>query len=405
MSQPGAGIKGGYIQFAPETYYGTPVAATRRLEYINGDFPLEIIDLPDEGLWGQVSERDSDQGGLHVKFKFLAAFNYEGWLEILRGISGAYSHTTVESGVEDHFFREGQVLKSYCIEAVEGDVPTGKCQVLVGAKFLTCAIRGAMGTGSDAVTMMEVTGVARDKSPNNTPTGALSYPARLRAPWVHLVSLNDGIADTVPGVTAYNQLSTVVAGPTVVQVGGADFTKAVKPGMVIRVPNINGTRKVLTVDTSSSLTLDANAGFLNSNVPGIIESLQRVKNFEVMLDNPHDIARWNGGLLGFDEPVRNGQLKATIKLVQEFSTMDQFNAARGYTTGSPSIMFQHPTQIGAASRREFEIRLRNAKLVGFTNPVPGPQVVTSTATWKGRYDPTDLTALYLRVRNTEVALT
>lgn len=408
MSSPGAGIKGGYIQLAPEVNYGQQVVATQRLDFLNGECTPELAPLVDESLDGNPSPKTIEQGGLYYKFRFLFVLNFEGMLELKRGVSGAYAITNVEAGVNDHFFREGKTLKAYTIEMVEGDTPPGKCQVLLGAKFLTQALRGTSGTGADAMYMMEVTGTARNVLPNQTLTGALSSPTTLRALWSHAVTFNDGIADTVPGITNYASLTTAVSTATVTNPGGAgnpSFLVNVKPGMTLAVGGLAlGVRTVLSVQSATSLTLDANSGFLNSGVAGQFQSLQRVKSFEIMLENPADTTRFYPGSLNPDEQVRNGKIKATFKFVQEFVTLDQFLAAQASTTGSPQIILRHPTGIGAVSFREIEVRAKSAKLVGFTKPVQGPGVIISTGTWQAFYDPTDLTAFYMRVRNTQATL-
>lgn len=134
----------------------------------------------------------------------------------------------------------------------------------------------------------------------------------------------------------------------------------------------------------------------------------RVRSFEVMIENMLAEDRHYLGSLLIDEPVRGGQFKATWKFQQEFQTLTLFNAYRAASDGSPKLVFQHPTTIGAASKREFEVRSNQAKLTDFSDPVDGPGVIIATSTWESYFDGVDTTEaspLVMRVRNTESALT
>ena len=131
----------------------------------------------------------------------------------------------------------------------------------------------------------------------------------------------------------------------------------------------------------------------------------RVRGLEVTLENPHADDRLYLGSLNIDEPLRNGFLKARYKLEQEFITATQWDAARAFTVGSPQFIFQHPTLVGATTaKREFEFRSNQANLTEFTAPISDYGIMVSTATWEAFFDPTDVSAIVVRVRNADVAL-
>jgi len=130
----------------------------------------------------------------------------------------------------------------------------------------------------------------------------------------------------------------------------------------------------------------------------------RIRSFEVTLEQPHAEDRFYLGSVNIDEPLRADFLTARWRLTQEFTTLTQFNAAKAFTVGSPKLIFEHPTDLGAGFKRQFELRSEKANLVEFTNPIEGYGVLVSTATWEAWYDTTDASALYCRIKNNLAAL-
>jgi hypothetical protein len=131
----------------------------------------------------------------------------------------------------------------------------------------------------------------------------------------------------------------------------------------------------------------------------------RIRSFEVTYENPHTEDRFYLGSLTMDEPLRQDFLVARWRLEQEFTTLTQWDAARAFTLMTPQLIFQHPTTIGVSSKREFELRSNKAQVTDFGAPVQGYGVVISTITMEAYQDPTDVSALFARFRNTEAALT
>jgi hypothetical protein len=327
---PGLGFKS-YIQLAPETTYGTAVAATSKLELIEATISPVIGVILDPSLYNKQSRRALYLGGLLFKGTIKVRLNFEGMLELLRGVTGTYTFPTVggETVIRDHTFKEGATLKTYTIELIEGDVATGKCQRLVGATLTDLQLAWTAGVGVDAMGVATFTVVAKDKVSGVTPTAALNFPAIFPVLFHQAITTDDGIT---------------------------------------------------------------------------IDATNRLRSFEVMLSNPHDEARFYLGAVNIDQPVRNDFIKPTMKFTQEFQTAGQFDAARAFTAVSPQVVFQHPTTIGVASKREFEVRMNSAQVTSFSVPVTGYGVLISTCEIEGFQDPTDASAMVIRVRSGDAGL-
>jgi hypothetical protein len=335
---PGLGHKS-YIQIGPkETTFGTFQTPTKKLEVESWSISPEIGVIEDASLYAAQSRRGLYQGGLLYKGTFVVRLNYDGILELLRGVLGTYSSAVVEGSVRDHtFLSDGttsSTLNSYSFEVVLGDVPAGKVSRLLGAKLTGMTIRGTAGNGNDAMLTVEFTVLAKDYQSDQTQTGSLTFPAVLPVLYHHTENpggvVDDGTADAVGNV--------------------------------------------------------------------------RWRSFEIAIASPHTEDRFYLGSHNIDEPLRSDFLDVTWRQTQEFITKTQLEAARAFTPGSPRLVFQHPTTIGSASKREFEIRSGSAQLTEFSPPIEGYGVLISTATWRAFYDPTDTAALLVRVRNTEAAL-
>jgi len=189
------------MQIGPkETTYGTYIAPTAKLEVFNFEATPEIGVIQDPSLYSQPSRRGLYQGGQFWRVRFTVRGNFDGCLELFRAVFGTYSNTLVDTPARDHFFKEGANLNSYSPEAIVGDVTTGKCFRVLGLKLTGVRVRGTAGLGNDAMLQFEFNGLAKDVQSNQTPTGALTFPAVL--PILYHYSGNatgivdDGTADT-----------------------------------------------------------------------------------------------------------------------------------------------------------------------------------------------------------------
>lgn len=403
MAYPvGVGFKS-YIQFAPEAQFNVAVAATSKLEVINWNVNPVVGVIQDPSLYSGQSRRAMYQGGLLYRGTFTVRMNYDGLLELYRGVFGTYDGTTtVESGVIDHKFTEGATLKTYTIEAVVGDVPTGKCFRLTGAKFVNLKVTGTAGTGNDAMLQAEFTVVARDMQSNVTPTVGPTFPSLFPVLYHQATVVDDG---TVTGGVA---LVSAVAGTislltTFTRSAGSFTTDGVIAGMQVSGAGVAANTTVASVTSATVLVLSASG--TNGAATLTFTNPIRIRSFELDYAQPHDEGRFYLSSLNVDELIRSDFLVAKWRITQEFVTQTQFDLARAFTAGSPRLLFQHPTTIGAVSKREFELRSGSAQITDWSQPVQGYGIIIATATWEAFQDATDTSAVFARFRNTAAALT
>lgn len=400
---PGLGHKS-YMQIGPkEGTYGTFQLPTKKLEVVSWNVSPQIGVIRDPSLYGSPSMRALFQGALTYKGTFVVRLNYEGLLELLRAVYGTYSSSVVggETYVRDHLYKEASTLNSYTIEIVIGDVPTGKCYRVTGAKLLNLTVRGTAGTGNDAMLMAEFTVMAKDVDAGTSNVTPATTVGPISALSVSASQLTRGSGSfTADGVVAGMAISC----PNV-PVG----TVVVTPGTTILQMTVAGTNgsgltaSFSTCQFSSLYPVLFHQGITMDDGSGDAAASVRIRSFEVTLEQPHAERAYVGSLT-VDEPLREDFLKATWRFTQEFTTTTQLAAARAFTVGSPQLVFQHPTTIGSAVKREFELRSNQANLVEFTDPVEGYGVLISTATWESWFDPTDASALVARIRNSEPQL-
>ena len=167
------------------------------LEIVSWNVQPTIGVIPDPSLYNKSSRRALYPGGFTVRGTFVVRLNYEGLLELFRGVFGAYSATLVggETLVRDHVFKEGSTLPSYEIQISAGDIPTGKVFQLLGAKLINLTVRGTAGNGNDAMLLAEFTVLAKDMVSNFTGTGIGSFPNPLPVMFHECTTADDGTAD------------------------------------------------------------------------------------------------------------------------------------------------------------------------------------------------------------------
>jgi hypothetical protein len=137
---------------------------------------------------------------------------------------------------------------------------------------------------------------------------------------------------------------------------------------------------------------------------GTADGNLRLRSIELSFEAPHDEENFYVGAVNPDEPLPSDFVVPTWRLTQLFKTKTAFEAAKAFTNGSPLIKFQHPTTIGAASKREFQIRSEKANLKEWSSPIEGYGVIIATSTWEAYQDATDASAVVVSFRNTEAAL-
>lgn len=200
-------------------------------------------------------------------------------------------------------------------------------------------------------------------------------------------------------------LTTTSASAVVTRGAGSFLTDGVAVGQLVAGTGITTGTTVLSVDSATQITLSAVATASGTVSLTFRSLLVRVRSFEITLEQPHTAEeRAYFGSDTIDEPLRQDFIKATMRFQQEFTTKTAWAAARAFGVGSPRVMFQHPTTIGAASKREIELQMNNATYRELSPPVEGYGVIICNTVMQGDFDPVNATALFLRVRNTEPAL-
>lgn len=138
---------------------------------------------------------------------------------------------------------------------------------------------------------------------------------------------------------------------------------------------------------------------------GDAASLVRVRNFEFALQSPHADDRNYLGSVNPDVPIRNDFLTARWRFTAEFITETVLTALKAGTIGSPQLIFQNPTLIGASSKREFEIRSGLAIYTEETRPIEGYGPILANVAMEAYNDGTgDNSVAVIRTKNALAAL-
>jgi len=191
----GVGYKS-YMQFVEETVYGTGVAAAFRYELISANVQPQMGTIPDPSLNNARSRRALYQGGLFYRGTILLRLNFDGLMKLFKIAHNNITTTVVEAAVSsDHICREGTLSPgSLTVELVEGDIPVGKAQRLLGLKILGYTVRGTAGLGADAMLQVELEVIAKDKVTNFTVTPALTPPGVNPVLFHHGLTIDNGTA-------------------------------------------------------------------------------------------------------------------------------------------------------------------------------------------------------------------
>ena len=161
---PGLGLKS-YLQLARETIYGQQPTyiGHPKVEIISENLTPQIGSIRDPSLSNSPSRRALYEAGKLYSGSIVVRGAYEGVLEMLRGVFGDYTPTELSAAKSyDHVFKNHATPSSYSLEMVVGDIPTGTCFRLSGAKFRSVTLRMTAGQGNDAMLQAEFGVVARD---------------------------------------------------------------------------------------------------------------------------------------------------------------------------------------------------------------------------------------------------
>ena len=190
-----------YLQLGREATFGTGVAATRRLGIISDDPRPDVGVIRSRVLNNTVSRVNLYQAGYLWRYRSLLQLNYEGLLFILDGLQGtatfaANGGTTTGVGPYVHTFVEKQVLNSYTLEVIQGNIPAAQVLRLLGAKIASARIGCKAGTDDDAVCTADVEWLAIDATPGFAITTGLTAATELPVLFHEASTVDDGTADT-----------------------------------------------------------------------------------------------------------------------------------------------------------------------------------------------------------------
>ncbi len=191
-----------YLQWAREATWGTAVASTRRGGLIESTPTLQTGVILDPTLDNSVSRTAQYQGRRRVRARIRTRLDYESyglfWDSLFGTASfGSLGASTTGAGPYVHTLTEKSILNSLAIQAIEGDIPTGKCSVLEGAKFTGVRISGEQGDGERGLCYCEWDVTAEDYAEDQTPTGALTALTAVPVLTQEATTQDDGTADTV----------------------------------------------------------------------------------------------------------------------------------------------------------------------------------------------------------------
>lgn len=131
----------------------------------------------------------------------------------------------------------------------------------------------------------------------------------------------------------------------------------------------------------------------------------QITGMEFSIRHPHDQNRFLFGQVSAEQPVRNGFTEGTFAFDEEWNDYVLMAAATGGAPTALGVVFQHPTTIGAASKREFAISASSPMPGEYSTELPGFGVITQKVSYKLQYNTTDSSLAVVRVRSTEAALT
>jgi hypothetical protein len=347
MTNPALGFKS-YLQAGAESTYGTPVAATAKSEVMPGDM-CDLVPgiIDDASLNSQRARRGFYDGVQYYKGSTKMRANYEGkvLLMMLRSLFGNYA-TGVGTPVND-----AGVVNHIFTE----------------------------GGNSYPLTLQRNVG---DVASTTGVYGKVFRPAGVKVNQ-GTFEMQAGSGGKGMGIWSFDYIAQ-------------DQTSDQTPTGALSLPLLNPVLYRQTLSFSDG-TGDATADV----------KIRSIKfGFNAPLTNADRAFLASTNLI--DEPLPNDFVVATCEIQQEFKTKSQFNIARNRTAVAPNVIFQGGFCSGSVNDKfELEIRMQQAKFIGYTNPVEGYGVLTSTAQFQAYNDPvtnSDLSSLYIRIQNNDTAL-
>lgn len=166
-----------YVQIGRESVWGTDVAATRRFNVVSTDIQPIRGKVRSDAITGNRVRSTIVNGPQLGRMTLELEADYEGQLHIWDAAFGtatfaANGATVSGTGPYQWWFMPRALFNSYTVEAVT-NIPSGKCDQLVGAKLNRLRFSGAVGL--DAKPCRIVTEwIGKQFTNNVTPTGSLT---------------------------------------------------------------------------------------------------------------------------------------------------------------------------------------------------------------------------------------
>lgn len=200
MGTPGFGFQS-YIQFGRESTWGTAVAATKRLGFLNENVQPNIGFIKDNTLNNATVRANIYPVGEYAIGTIDMVLDYEGLLMLFDGVYGTATFGNnggADAGVGPytHTFTEKALLNSYTIEIIKGNISATKCDRLIGAKIVGFNIKAAAGQSNQGLCTVTWDIVAKQKQIDQTPTAALTAITRVPS-FFYQAAVVDNTADAV----------------------------------------------------------------------------------------------------------------------------------------------------------------------------------------------------------------
>ena len=400
---------------AKETTYGTFLAPSGtykyRLDVLSWSLTPQIGIVRDKsytGVASQVSRTAAYQGPIYYKGTITVKCQYEGLKEILRGVFGTYTSDSSLTTLDEKF-TEGLTLNSYSVEIGWGDFPAGKVLRILGLKFIGMTIKGTASTGDDGMLTVDLQVVARDIDTNSgagyNATGSINYPAQFPVFFHQAVLVDDGTNDLQTQLRVTNfevtfegahvedrlYLSSLLIDEPIrddAVVGRFKLTQELNsqsPWQVSRLFSLGSPR--LIFQNPTNLTILNVSAVCNVSGPGVFTITRAAGSF-------------------ITDGVKVGHYVATTTVFPPGTYVSNVVALTVTVVNNSggSIAALVNGTISFTTNRELELRMGSANLVDYPSPIDRWGRLMTTATWEGRYDTADASALFARIRNTEVAL-
>jgi hypothetical protein len=195
MASPGIGAKS-YLQWGREVTWATVAVATKRIGILSQNFEQVVTQVPDATLTGSIIQR----GIINVAEKCVgtveAYMTYNELMMFWDGVMGTATYGSnggVDTGANPFshtWATEKEFYNSFTLELIEGNIPSTKCQRVLGAKVKMITVSGDAG----GIVKVKIDFVGQKMQTNQTPTGALSAAAPILTLTSHGVSMTDGSA-------------------------------------------------------------------------------------------------------------------------------------------------------------------------------------------------------------------